>query len=115
LDHKHHKITKAIERTRGTTGKEKTPQWKFYFPRKECDLNTMDVDRLMVDEHNKLLKEGRCFRCRNTRHQANKCPEDDNDKKKVKEVLKKKMNRRELHAHVQALFKEMTEEDRDEF
>jgi hypothetical protein len=27
----------------------------------------------------------------------------------------KKMNGRELHAHVQALFKEMTEEDRDEF
>jgi hypothetical protein len=31
------------------------------------------------------------------------------------EVPKKKMNRRELHAHVQALFKEMTKEDRDEF
>jgi hypothetical protein len=30
-------------------------------------------------------------------------------------VPKKKMNRRELHAHVRALFKEMTEEDRDEF
>jgi hypothetical protein len=28
---------------------------------------------------------------------------------------KKKMNGRELYAHVQALFKEMTEEDRDEF
>jgi hypothetical protein len=25
LDHKHHKITQAIEQTRGTLGKEKTP------------------------------------------------------------------------------------------
>jgi Zinc knuckle len=75
----------------------------------------MDVDRLMVNERNKLMKEGRCFKCRNTGHQANKCPEDDNDKKKGKEVPKKKMNRRELHAHIWALFKEMTEEDRDEF
>jgi hypothetical protein len=69
----------------------------------------------MVNECNKLMKEGRCFKCRNTGHRANKCPEDDNDKKKGKEVPKKKMNGRELHAHVQALFKEMTEEDRDEF
>jgi Zinc knuckle len=74
----------------------------------------MDIDRLTVNERNKLLKEGRCFRCRNTGHRANKCPEDNNDKKKAKEVPKKKMNGRELHAHVQALFKEMTEDDRDE-
>jgi hypothetical protein len=33
----------------------------------------------------------------------------------LQEVPKKKMNGRELHAHVWALFKEMTEEDRDEF
>jgi hypothetical protein len=115
LDHKHHKLTRAIERTRGTLGKEETPQPKYYFPQKEHDPNAMDVDRLTVDERNKLLKEGRCFKCRNTGHWANKCPEDNNNKKKAKEVPKKKMNGRELHAHVQALFKEMTEEDRDEF
>jgi hypothetical protein len=75
----------------------------------------MDVDRLTIDECNKLLKEGRCFRSRNTGHRANKCPEDDNDKKKAKKVPKKKMNGRELHAHVWTSFKEITEEDRDEF
>jgi hypothetical protein len=75
----------------------------------------MDVDRLTVNEQNKLIKEGRCFKCRNTGHRANKCLENDDDKKKGKEVPKKKINRRELHAHVRALFKEMTEEDRDEF
>jgi Zinc knuckle len=61
------------------------------------------------------MKEERCFKCRNTGHQANKCPEDDDDRKKGKEVPKKKINRRELHAHIRALFKEMTKEDRDEF
>jgi Zinc knuckle len=114
LNYKYHKITKAIKQTRGTTEKEKAPQKKFYFPRRECDPNAMDINRLMVDEQNKLLKEGRCFRCRNTGHWANKCPEDK-DKKKGKEVSKKKMNGRELRAHVQALFKEMTEKDRDKF
>jgi Zinc knuckle len=114
LDHQFHKVNRVIERTRENSGKERTFQWKYYFPWKECDLNAMDVDRLTVEEQNKLMKEGRCFKCKNMGHQANKCPEDD-DKKKGKEVPKKKMNRRELHAHVRALFKEMTEEDRDEF
>jgi Zinc knuckle len=61
------------------------------------------------------MKEGRCFKCRNTGHRANKCPEDNDKKKKGKEVPKNKMNGRELHAHVRALFKKMMEEDRDEF
>jgi hypothetical protein len=114
LDHQFHKVNWAIEQTKGNSRKEKTPQRKYYFPQKEHDLNAMDVNRLTVDERNKLMKEGRCFKCRNTGHRANECPED-NDKKKGKEVPKKKMNRRELHAHVWALFKEMTEEDRDKF
>jgi Zinc knuckle len=99
-----------------TSGKEKTPQKKYYFPHRKRDPNTMDVDRLTVDKRNKLMKEGRCFKCRNTGHQANECPEDEDDKKKkAKEEPWKKMNGRELHAHIQALFKNMTEEDRDEF
>jgi Ty3 transposon capsid-like protein len=115
IDHQFHKVNRAIEQTRENSGKEKAPQQKYYFPRKERDLNAMDVERLTVDEQNKLMKEGRCFKCRNMGHHANKCPEENDDKKKGKEVPKKKMNGRELHAHVRALFKEMMEEDRDEF
>jgi Zinc knuckle len=114
INHQFHKVNQAIEQTRGNSRKEKAPQWKFYFPRKELDPNAMDINRLTVDERNKLMKEGRCFKCRNTGHWANKCPEYD-DKKKGEEVPKKKMNGRELHAHIRALFKEMTKEDRDEF
>jgi Zinc knuckle len=58
----------------------------------------MDVNRLTIEERNQLMKEERCFKCRNTGHRANECPEEENDKKKGKEVPK-----------------EMTEEDRDEF
>jgi Zinc knuckle len=115
LDHKHAKINRAMEQTRGTAGKDKTPQKRYYFPRRERDPNAMDIDRLTIDKHNKLMKEGRCFKCRNMGHRANECPEENDDKKKAKETPKKKMNGRELHTHVRALFKEMTKEDRDEF
>jgi hypothetical protein len=116
LDHRHAKINRAVERTRETGGKDKTPQKKYYFPQRERDPNAMDVDRLMIKERNQLMKEGRCFKFRNTGHWANECPEEgDNNKKKGKEVPKKKMNGRELYAHVRALCKEMTVEDRDKF
>jgi Ty3 transposon capsid-like protein len=113
LDHRFHKVNWVIERTRGNSGKERIPQWKYYFPWKERNPNAMDIDRLTIKEWNQLLKEGKCLRCRKTGHRANKCPENNN--KKGKEVPKKKMNERELHTHVWALFKEMTEKDRDEF
>jgi hypothetical protein len=101
---------------RGTLTKEETPQKRYYFPQREKDPNAMDVDRLTVDKWNKLMQEERCFKCRNTRHRANKCPKDENDKKKkAKEEPQKKMNGRELHAHMQALFKDMTDKDREEF
>jgi hypothetical protein len=41
--------------------KEKTSQKEYYFLHRERDLNAMDVDRLMVDKWNKLMKEGRCL------------------------------------------------------
>jgi Zinc knuckle len=46
------------------------------------------------------MKEGRCFKCRNTGHQASKCPEDENNKKKAKEEPQKKINGQKLHVHV---------------
>jgi hypothetical protein len=32
IDHRFHKVNRAIEQTRGNSRKEKTPQQKFYFP-----------------------------------------------------------------------------------
>ena len=56
------------------------------------------------------MKEGRCFRCKETGHRANECPN-----KGKKEEPKKRMNGKELHTHVQSLFKDMTEEEKEEF
>jgi hypothetical protein len=90
--------------------KEENSARRYYFPQRKRDPNAMDVDRLSIDKQTRLMKEERCFKCKNTGQWASKCP--DNKKKKFKEEPKKKMNRRKLHAHVQALFKDMTEEDK---
>ena len=71
----------------------------------------MDVDALTLDERNKLMKEGKCFRCRKTGHLAKDCPNDE-DKK---EPPKKKMNGKQLLTHIRSIYKEMTEEDKKEF
>jgi hypothetical protein len=91
--------------------KEKTPQKRYYFPRRKKDLNAMDVNRLTINKQNKLMKEGRYFKCRNTGHQANKCPEDDK-KKKAKKKPQKKMNGQELHVHTQSLLKDLPRKKR---
>src|ERR1700678_171058 len=92
--------------------KNKTPA-RYYFPRKKRDLNAMDVDRLSIEEQTKLMKEGSYCKYKNTRHRANECPNDDDEKKK--EEQKKRMNGKELHGHIRALFKDMTEEEKEEF
>ena len=70
----------------------------------------MDIDRLSMEEQEKLMKEGRCFRCKETGHRVTECP-----KKEKKEEPKKRMNGKELHTHVRSLFKDMTEEEKEEF
>jgi hypothetical protein len=32
IDHRFHKVNRAIEQMRGNSGKEKAPQQKYYFP-----------------------------------------------------------------------------------
>jgi hypothetical protein len=38
-------------------------QKKSTFPEKK-DLNAMDIDHMTVDERTRLMKEGKCFRCK---------------------------------------------------
>ena len=72
----------------------------------------MDVDAMTLDERTRLMKEGKCFRCKRAGHLAKDCPNDDENKK---EEPKKKMNGKQLYAHIRSLYKEMTNEDQDEF
>ena len=70
----------------------------------------MDVDAMSIEKQNALMKEGRCFKCEEPGHVAKDCP-----KKEKKQEQKKKMDGKQLHAHIRGLFKEMTEEEKEEF
>ena len=113
LDHQHHKLKWAIERTRENVSKKPAP--RFYFPRKERDPNVMDVDQLTFDKQTQLMKEGRCFKCKKTVHRANECPEETKDKGKKREEPKKKMNSKEFYTHVWAIFKDLEDDEKEKF
>ena len=113
LDHQYHKSKQAMERTRENILKKPAP--RFYFSRKERDPNAMDVDWLTFDKWTQLMKEGRCFKCKKTGHQANKCPEETQDKGKKREELKKRMNSKEFYTHVQAIFKDSEDDKKEKF
>jgi len=108
----------AIGRTQGFQQKGKTQQQttkKFYFPRKDRDPNAMDVDAMELEERTKLMKEGRCFKCKKTGHLASACPDKNGKQKEERKYEPKKMDGKQLHTHIRTLFKQMTDEDKDQF
>ena len=80
---------------------------KFVFPKKERDPNAMDVDRLTVEERTKLMKEGRCFRCKLQGHLSRDCPREK------KEEPKKEWDGKSAAAHIQALIAGLSQEEKD--
>jgi hypothetical protein len=120
IDHNWKRMREAVGRTRitqsnqgGRVGQQgKGQPTRFYFQRKERDPNAMDVDAMTIEERNKLMKEGKCFRCKLPGHLAANCPTGTNTPRKE---TPKRMTGKELHAHIRGLFKDMTNEEKEEF
>jgi hypothetical protein len=63
-----------------------------------------------MEERSNLMKEGKCFNCRNSGHLAKDCP-----RKKQNYEQKKKMGGKELHTYIRGLMKEMDEDEKETF
>jgi Zinc knuckle len=48
-------------------------QKRFSFPEKK-DPNAMDIDKMSIEEQTRLMKEGKCFRCKLFGHLSRDCP-----------------------------------------
>ena len=70
----------------------------------------MDVNALTFGERNDLMKEGRCFNCKEAGHISKDCP-----KKKKRTEEKKIFGGKELHTYIRGMIKEMTEEEKEKF
>ena len=84
----------------------------------------MDIDSLSVDEQAKLMKDGKCFICRQTEHMARDHKKNDSSQKQWREEApkdkrvenpKKKWEGNELYAHVRSMIAELDTEEKEKF
>jgi Ty3 transposon capsid-like protein/Zinc knuckle len=90
-----------------TTGNEKKKveqkrQWNI--PRRDPDA--MDVDRMTTERRDEMMKKGLCFKCEKPGHISKNCP-GKNDQKK--------MNGKELLAHIRNLTMHMDDDEKEKF
>jgi retrotransposon gag protein/zinc knuckle protein len=86
---------------------------KFIFPKKERDPNAMDVDRLSIEERTALMKEGRCFKCKQQGHMSRDC--NQGNQPQQKQETKKKWDGKGAAAHLRALVATMDDDEKKKF
>jgi hypothetical protein len=81
-------------------------QKKFTFPKK--DPNAMDIDRITVEEQTRLIKEGKCFRCKLFGHLSWDCPSKGQNTTPT--TMTQKWTGKTMASHIRALIASMNEE-----
>ena len=88
---------------------KRTTNRSWYRPAEKKDPNAMDVDALTFKERQTLMKQGKCFKCRKTGHQAADCPGEEDRKGKKKEEPQKVDPVKNAFATIWALTKDERE------
>ena len=76
--------------------------------------NAMDVDAMSIEERNKLIKKGACFRCKKPGHLSKDCL-TKNKIIGIPQEVQKKMTPREMYKHIRSLTAQLNEEEKTEF
>ena len=99
-------------------------RFNFNTPRK--DLNTMDVDALIMEERTNLMKQGACFYRHTIGHLSKDCPKKSKNNRGTSSstqspcasssnyTLPKKTSK-EMHAHIRALIAQMDNDEKEKF
>ena len=86
----------------------------------------MDVDVLSMDKRNDMMKKGLCFNCNKAGHISKFCPEKRRASTSASSLIsplsyaptptsQKKMNPKELVAHIRSITAQMGPEEKEEF
>ena len=98
----------SLARTRRMTTGQQTEAGTNQRSEKK-DPNAMDVDALTFKERQMLMKQGKCFKCRNTGHWVTDCPDEIDRKGKKKEEPSKVDLVKNAFATIRALTKDERE------
>ena len=104
--------------------KEERPRRRWTFQRK--DPNTMDIDTMTTEQREEAMKKGLCFGCGKQGHLSRDClmkkkpttsstPPSYASTWALTSMNKKKMNGKELYAHIQGLMAMMDKEEKEKF
>jgi Zinc knuckle len=84
-------------------------QKKFSFPEKK-DPNAMDIDCMSIEECTRLMKEGKCFRCKLFGHLSRDCPTKGQTTTAPMTTLK--WTGKSTASHIWTLIASMSEEEK---
>jgi Zinc knuckle len=85
-------------------------QKRFSFPEKK-DPNAMDIDRMTIEERTRLMKEGKCFRCKLFGHLSRDCP-NRNQMTTAPPTSTPKWTGKSVASHIRTLIALMSEEEK---
>ena len=94
-------------------GKNGPKRWTFSGAWR--DPNTMDVDAMTLEKQTEMMRKGLCFRCEKPGHLSRDCPEKQKTPTQSASTTPKKMNPRELVAHIRSLTATLDEKEKEEF
>jgi Zinc knuckle len=92
-----------------TTSSAPPAQKRFSFPEKK-DPNAMDINRMSIEERTRLMKEGKCFRCKLFGHLSRDCP--NKGKNTMTTTTTPKWTGKSAASHIRALIASMSEEEK---
>jgi len=104
--------------------KREEPNHRWILPRK--DPNAMDVDSITTEQRTEMMRKGLCFKCKKPGHRSRECTEGEASTSSTKPPTyastwrssnntPKKMNGKELLAHVRTLTAQLEEGEKEVF
>jgi Zinc knuckle len=72
----------------------------------------MDIDRMSIEERTRLMKEGKCFRCKLFGHLSRDCPNKGQNTMTTTTPIAPKWTGKSTASHIRTLITSMSKEEK---